>query len=186
MPEIKPCPVCDELPANCTCPLEDRWIRLDGLWLHLTTDGFVDVRVFPSTTDKNIREASLTIREWAERVYREAAPAFGDLLAELDVRKRAGESWGDLAKAVNRRLASYTARMLRGDLTKGAALTFAWSDLRQLGIGDDRKGREGRVRLAQDLIDAVQRGEDPFNDDPPVSADRVKHAVKEWHKKHTP
>jgi len=69
MPEITPCPICKELPENCTCPSGDRWIPLEGLWLHLSADGFVDVRVFPTTTDENIREASPTIRDWAKRAY---------------------------------------------------------------------------------------------------------------------
>jgi hypothetical protein len=185
MPEIKRCPVCDEPPDSCLCRILDRWISLDGLFIHITPDGFVDVRVLETTTAKQIEHSASTILEWERRACRERIDRFGDLLAELDERKRAGETWGELTKAVNRRLSGYLDRMKRGNLTEGAARTFIWHDLSQLGVGDDRAGKRGRLNIAEALIDAAKRSDDPLEGEPPIHKDWVKTAVRRWRETHS-
>ena len=192
---IERCPACDRLPADCKCPPGDRWIALDGLWLHLTADGFVDVRVFAETVGERIREAIPTIRAWAERLYRDGCVRGGDLVAELEARNRAGESWADLAAAVDRRIAGHLARIhideistdkeirkrfqsfrerttaWKDSLTLDAARTFVWSDLREV-YGDERA-----LETTNDLIEAVQRGDEPFE---VVEPGRVAQEVTRW------
>ena len=180
-----PCPACNKKPLECICPPGERWIPLWNekrgearLFIHITEGGFVDVRVFPGVgVDKILGEESKTIRDWAERVYRDQPARMGDLLAEFDARQRAGESFGDLAKAANRRIAGLLDRWNRGDLTDGEALTFAWHDLRRLGIGD-----ESATEIVKGLMADVQRGEAPFHDDYPVDYETVQKAVNGWRK----
>ena len=102
-------------------------------------------------------------------------------MAEFDARHRSGESWRDLALVVDRRLAGYLDRMQRGSLTEGAARTFAWHDLRQVGVGDDLA-----LKTVNELIEAVQRGEKPFDDRyPVVDRETIQQTVKRWRAHHT-
>jgi hypothetical protein len=171
--------------------------------LHLTWPDCVDIRITEKASKADIERAIPTARAWAARLYKERVEGGrtgGDLRAELWRRNQRGESWGDLARAANRRIAGYLARIEESELNKGATRQFAvladgftrmdpvparavrsfiWDDLRHLGVGDDRA-----TKIVNGLFESVQSGVDPIDEYYPVDRNMVRGVVGRWRAKH--